>query len=116
MRSVLVAGVLGLMAMAAPVSGGTLVAGKPAQALRCAAYIAMAARYGYDAGYLDERDAEAMTWWSAMVLDAWVPLPTGERLAAYRTTLRELGPRARSEALITRHAGWCVRTFTPGRS
>ncbi len=92
---------------------GTVVSGRSAQALRCAAYIGMAARIGYDEGYLSERDAEAMTWWSVAVLDRWVPLPTGERLAAYRATLGELGGRARTYRLIARHADWCVREFTP---
>ena len=92
---------------------GTVVSGKSAQALRCAAYIGMAARIGYDEGYLSERDAEMMTWWSVQVLDTWVPLPTEQRLAAYRTTLGELGPRDRTYRLIARHADWCVRAFTP---
>lgn len=93
--------------------GATVVAGESAQALRCAAYIGMAARIGYDEGYLTERDAETMTWWSVQVLDRWVPLPTGERLAAYRATLGELGTRERSYRLIVRHADWCVRAFSP---
>lgn len=91
----------------------TVVSGKSAQALRCAAYIGMAARIGYDEGYLSERDAETMTWWSVGVLDRWVPLPTEERLAAYRATLGELGGRERTYRLIARHADWCVRAFSP---
>ena len=92
---------------------GTVVSGRSAQALRCAAYIGMAARIGYDEGYLSERDADTMTWWSVRVLDRWVPLPTEERLAAYRATLRELGSRERTYHLIVRHTDWCVRAFTP---
>lgn len=108
------AGALALAA-AVPADAGSVVSGKAAQALRCAAYIGMAARLGYDAGYVSERDAEAMTWWSVQVLDAWVPLPTEARLAAYRATLAELGPRDRTEALIARHADWCVHIFAPTR-
>lgn len=92
--------------------GGTVVSGRSAQALRCAAYIGMAARIGHDEGYLTAPDAEAMTWWSVEVLDRWVPLPTEERLAAYGATLGELGTRAQASALIAHHAGWCVRTFS----
>lgn len=111
-RAGLVATVVGLAATGSA-WGGTVVSGRSAQALRCAAYIGMAARIGYDEGYLSARDAETMTWWSVQVLDAWVPLPTGERLAAYGATLRELGPRERTYALIARHSDWCVRAFTP---
>jgi hypothetical protein len=100
-------------ALAVPAAAGTVVSGQSAQALRCAAYIGMAARIGYDEGYLSERDAETMTWWSVQVLDRWVPLPTEERLAAYRATLGELGTRDRTYALIVRHSDWCVRAFTP---
>ena len=72
--------------LAGPAGADTVVSGKSAQALRCAAYIGMAAQFGYDEGYLTERDAETMTWWSVLVLDRWVPLPTGERIAAYGAT------------------------------
>jgi hypothetical protein len=111
-RTALAAAVAGLFLTGAA-TAGTVVAGKSAQALRCAAYIGMAARIGYDEGYLSERDADTMTWWSVRVLDRWVPLPTGERLAAYGATLRELGTRERTYALIVRHSDWCVRAFTP---
>lgn len=107
----LVAGALAASATGG--SAGTVVSGRSAQALRCAAYIGVAARLGQGEGYLSERDAEAMTWWSARVLEAWVPLPVEERLAAYRTTLGELGARERTYRLIVRHADWCVRTFSP---
>jgi hypothetical protein len=102
-----------LTVLAGPAGADTVVSGKSAQALRCAAYIGMAARLGYDEGYLTERDAETMTWWSVQVLDRWVPLPTGERIAAYGATLRELGSRQRTYGLIARHSDWCVQAFTP---
>ena len=98
---------------APPVLAEAVVAGRSAQALRCAAYIGMAARYGVEEGFLSERDADAMTWWSAQVLDRWVPLPTEARLAAYGVTLRELGSRDRSYHLIARHSEWCIRAFDP---
>jgi hypothetical protein len=109
---VVVAAALAIIAADAA-AAGTVIAGRSAQALRCAAYIGMAARLGYDEGYLDERDVETMTWWSVRVLDRWVDLPTEERLAAYRATLVELGPRHNTYRLIVRHADWCVRSFTP---
>ena len=113
-RAFLAVALLGLTVPAGAARGDTVVSGKSAQALRCAAYIGMAARFGHDEGYLSERDAEAMTWWSVQVLDAWVPLPTEERLAAYRATLGELGTRERTYGLIVRHADWCVRAFSDG--
>ena len=102
-----------LLAILDPATAGTVVSGKSAQALRCAAYIGMAARIGHDEGYLSAHDAEAMTWWSVQVLDRWVPLPTEERIAAYGATLGELGTRERTYGLIARHTDWCVRAFSP---
>jgi len=112
-HALVAAALTGPVALSGPASADTVVSGKSAQALRCAAYIAMAARIGYDEGYLSDRDAETMTWWSVRVLDRWVPLPTGERLAAYGATLGELGTRDHTYRLIVRHADWCVRAFTP---
>jgi hypothetical protein len=115
-RSFLGAAILAqaLMVIAATAWGAdTVVTGKSAQALRCAAYIGMAARFGYDEGYLTEHDAETMTLCSVRVIDRWVPLSTGDRLAAYRATLGEIGPREHGYALVARHAEWCVRAFDP---
>ena len=102
-----------ILAAAAPASADTVVSGKSAQALRCAAYIGMAAQYGYDEGYVSADDRELMTYWSARVLERWVPFDADRQLAAYRTTLAELGSRYRTYALLSRHADWCLREFTP---
>ena len=105
--------VLVALALAAPVAADTVVSGKSAQALRCAAYIGMAAQYGYDEGYVSADDRELMTYWSVRVLARWVPLDADRQLAAYRATLAELGSRYRTYALLSRHADWCLREFTP---
>ncbi len=103
----------GLVAVILPVAAksDTIIAGRSAQALRCAAYVGMAARFGADDGYLDASDVESMTGWSAQVLGRWVPLPTAGRLAAYRVTLGELGTRSEADGLIARYIGWCVHAF-----
>ena len=114
LRACLGVGVAGqiLIVMAGSAWGDTVISGKSAQALRCAAYIGVAARIGFDEGHLSERDVGTMTWWSVQVLDRWVPLATDQRLAAYRVTLGELGSRSRTYGLIARHADWCLREFT----
>jgi hypothetical protein len=94
----------------------TVVSGKSAQALRCAAYIGMAGQYGYVGGVLTASDMTMMTRWSAQVLEMWVPLAPQRRLDAYRTVLGELGSQVSAYELIDRHADWCVAEFTPRRS
>ena len=104
------------MAVACPAATGsaeTVVSGRSAQALRCAAYIGMAGQYGYVGGVLSAADMTMMTRWSAQVLEMWVPLAPQRRLDAYRTVLREMGSQVSSYALIDRYAGWCVAEFTP---
>jgi hypothetical protein len=101
---------------AGPAAADAVIAGKSAQALRCAAYMGMAGQYGFAEGHLSAADLEAMTRWAMGVLDAWVPLDADGRLAAYRTALGELGPPAHAHALIALHGDWCVRAFSPGRS
>jgi hypothetical protein len=91
-----------------------VVEGRPAQALRCATYIGMAGQYGYAAGRLDAADRRALAGWSAAVLAAWLPLEPRGRLSAYGAALGELGSRPETEALIDRHAEWCLRAFTLG--
>jgi hypothetical protein len=90
----------------APAAADTVVSGKSAQALRCAAYIGIAAQYGYDEGHVSADDRELMTYWSVRVLARWVPLDADRQLA-------ELGSRYRTYALLSRHADWCLREFTP---
>jgi hypothetical protein len=102
-----------LALLAAPVAADTVVSGKSAQALRCAAYIGMAAQYGYDEGHVSADDRELMTYWSVRVLERWVPLDADRQLAAYRATLAELGSRYQTYTLLARHAEWCLREFTP---
>lgn len=102
-----------LAALALPAAADTVVSGKSAQALRCAAYIGMAAQYGYAEGHVSDDDRELMTYWSVRVLERWVPLDADRQLAAYRTTLAELGSSYRTYALLARHADWCFREFTP---
>jgi hypothetical protein len=106
-------GLILALAGATPAAAGTVVSGKSAQALRCAAYIGMAAQYGYDEGLVTARDREMMTYWSVLVLQRWVPLDSRGQMAAYRTTLDELGSRLQTYALIAKHADWCVAEFTP---
>lgn len=98
---------------AQPAVADTVVAGRAAQALRCAAYIGMAAQYGFDEGIVSASDRELMASWSVRVLRRWVPLGPDRTMAAYRTMLGELGPRDRAYRLIARHADWCVQAFTP---
>jgi hypothetical protein len=107
------AAILAAFALAAPAAADTVVAGKSAQALRCAAYIGMAAQYSYEEGHVSADERELMTYWSVLVLERWVPLATEQRLAAYRVTLGELGSRYRTYGLIARHSDWCLREFTP---
>lgn len=97
----------------APATADTVVSGKSAQALRCAAYIGMAAQYGYHEGHVSADDRELMIYWSVRVLARWVPLDAEGQLAAYRATLAELGSRYRTYTLLSRHADWCLREFTP---
>jgi hypothetical protein len=105
---------LGLaLALTTPAAAGTVVAGKSAQALRCAAYIGMAAQYGYDEGFVTAADRAQMTYWSVLVLQRWLPLDARGQMAAYRATLDELGTRLQTYALIAKHADWCVAEFTP---
>jgi hypothetical protein len=100
-------------ALAAPAAADTVISGKSAQALRCAAYIGMAAQYGYDEGYVSARERDLMSYWSTLVLERWVPLSPEATLAAYGTALRELGSRYRTYALIARHSDWCLTEFSP---
>ena len=102
-----------LLALAAPASAETVIAGKSAQALRCAAYIGMAAQYGHADGLVTVDDRNRMTFWSVLVLERWLPLAPETRMAAYRSALGELGSRGDTDALITRHADWCLETFRP---
>ena len=109
---------LALLAFAATCSataGGaeTVLSGRSAQALRCAAYIGMAGQYGYAGGVLSASDMTMMTRWSAQVLEIWVPLAPQRRLDAYRAVLREMGSQGSSYELIDRYADWCVAEFTP---
>jgi hypothetical protein len=98
---------------AAPASAETVVAGKEAQALRCAAYIGMAAQYGHLEGIVSTENRTRMTWWSVLVLERWVPLAPEVRMAAYRSALAELGTRRQAYGLIEKHADWCIDTFRP---
>jgi hypothetical protein len=96
-----------------PASADTVVSGRSAQALRCAAYIGMTASLGYDEGVLSAAETGQLNSWSAVVLQRWVPLAPEGQLAAYRTVLGEIGSRDRTYALFVRHADWCLREFTP---
>jgi hypothetical protein len=103
---------LGLL-LSPPAAAETVIAGKSAQALRCAAYIGMAAQYGHDQGLVTADDRNLMTFWSVLVLERWVPLAPEARMAAYRSALGELGTRGDTYTLIARHADWCLDTFRP---
>ena len=105
--------VLASLAMAASATADTVVSGKSAQALRCAAYIGMAAQYGHAEGLVSDEDRDLMTFWSVLVLERWLPLAPEDRMAAYRRALGELGSRGDTDALIARHAEWCLETFRP---
>lgn len=98
---------------AAGTAGSTVVSGKSAQALRCAAYIGMAAQYGHVEGVLTTGDRTRMTLWSVLVLERWVPLAPEAQMAAYRAAIGELGDQAHTYGLISRHAEWCLDTFRP---
>jgi hypothetical protein len=97
----------------APASAETVIAGKSAQALRCAAYIGMAAQYGHAEGLVTVDDRNRMTFWSVLVLERWLPLAPETRMAAYRSALGELGSRGDTDTLIARHVDWCLETFRP---
>lgn len=96
-----------------PAAAEVVIAGRAAQALRCAAYVGMAGQSAFDAGAISAEDRAVMASWSFLVLERWLPLDPDTRLAAYRTALAELGPGWRSPQVIERHADWCVETFTP---
>ena len=98
---------------AAAASADTVVSGRSAQALRCAAYVGMAASHGYNDGMLSAAANGEANAWSATVLRHWVPLPPEGQFAAYRAILGELGTRDHTYALFVRHGGWCLRAFTP---
>jgi hypothetical protein len=106
---------LALALAASAASAGATLSGRPAQAVRCAAYVGMAAQYGYDAGFITARDREEMTFWSVLVLERWVRLDPRGQMAAYRAILGEMGGRRETYALISRHADWCLAAFTPDR-
>jgi hypothetical protein len=104
-----------LTAAAVPASAdGTVIEGRSAQALRCAAYIGMAGQYGFSDGRLSATDRAVMAGWSVAVLETWVPLDPARRLEAYGAVLVELGSQRQTQALIRRHSEWCLRAFTPG--
>ena len=98
---------------ASPAAADTVISGKSAQALRCAAYIGMAAQYGYAEGAISRGDRSRMTYWSVLVLERWVPLAPEARLAAYRSAIAELDGRSGTLARLHRHAEWCIETFRP---
>lgn len=104
---------LAVSAAGAPAAADTVISGKSAQALRCAAYIGMAAQYGHAEGLISTDDRNRMTFWSVLVLERWVPLAPEGRMAAYREALGEIGTRSETLARISRHAGWCLETFRP---
>lgn len=104
----------GVAGGAGPAAAEAVISGRPAQALRCASYIVMAGQYGYDAGRLTAGDRAVMAGWSAAVLETWVPLDLPQRMSAYGAALGELGAQDRSRTLVSRHAEWCLRAFTPG--
>lgn len=97
-----------------PAGAQTVVEGRSVQALRCAAYIGMAGQYGYAAGRLSADDRRALAGWSAGVLAQWVPLEPRAALGAYGAALGEIASQPQAEALIDRHAEWCLRAFTLG--
>lgn len=99
--------------LASPAAAGTAISGRPAQALRCAAYIGMAAQYGHLAGVISSDERNLMTLWSVRVLERWVPLDRPTQMAAYRDAIAELGDEQQSQALIAQYADWCLATFTP---
>lgn len=107
-RTILMAALL-----AASPGGATTVTGRSAQAVRCAAYIGMAAQYGRLEGLISDDERILMTLWSVKVLERWLPLDRPRQLAAYRNALVELGDERQSEALIGQYADWCLATFTP---
>ena len=104
---------LAMLLAAGPAAADTVIAGKSAQALRCAAYIGMAAQYGHAEGLVSDEDRDLMTFWSVLVLERWLPLAPEDRMAAYRSALGELGSRGDTDTLIARHADWCLETFRP---
>jgi hypothetical protein len=99
--------------LAGPAAADTVITGRSAQALRCAAYIGMGAQYGYMEGVFSEADRARMAMWSMSVLERWVPLDGAHLLAAYETTLGELRSADETYARILLHADWCMREFTP---
>jgi hypothetical protein len=76
----------------------------------------MAGQYGYLEGVVSVEDRDRLTYWSMLVLERWVPLDPGRRLAAYRAAMGELGALERPYATIARHTGWCVAAFSPSLS
>ncbi|HVH04323.1 MAG TPA: hypothetical protein VM891_15505 [Amaricoccus sp.] len=104
---------LAIAAAGTPAAADTVISGKSAQALRCAAYIGMAAQYGHAEGLVSTDDRNLMTFWSVLVLERWVPLAPEGRMAAYREALGEIGTRSETVARISRHADWCLQTFRP---
>jgi hypothetical protein len=96
-----------------PAAAETVIEGRAAQALRCAAYVGMAGQYRYAEGSIPAEGRDLAAYWSMMVLYRWVPLDMGATLAAYRSVLGEIGSQPDARALIARHADWCVQEFTP---
>lgn len=111
--ALLAAAMIGAAGTAWPAAADVVIAGRAAQALRCAAYVGMAGQSAFDAGAISAEDRAVMASWSFLVLEQWVPLDPDTRLAAYRAALAELGPGWRLPQVIERHADWCVETFTP---
>ena len=89
--------------------------GEAAQALRCAAYIGMAAQHGLNAGLLSAQDRLVMATWSMQVLERWVPLAPEQRLATYGEMIEKLDDPLEVDRLVGRHGAWCLQTFDPER-
>lgn len=107
-----------ILAIAAMVQGGgaradTVLVGRQAQALRCAAYVGMAGEAGYEAGLFSGLERAAMAEWSLRVLDRWLPLDAEGKAMAFWTTLAEVEAEGDVARLLARHGEWCLQAFAP---
>jgi hypothetical protein len=104
-------GLVAAAALAGSASAETVISGRSAQALRCAAYVGLAGQLGYAAGLYTAAERARMAEWSLVVVDRWVPLDAQGKFVAYWTALEEVTASGGTARLLARHGDWCVREF-----
>jgi len=83
--------------------------GQAAQALRCAAYIGMAATFLRDRGEISRSTYDNMHAISTHILLEWVP--TDDPIPAYRAVLQEIRSETGTYDRFVRHTDFCLETF-----